>query len=52
MMSAHVVEEASLMVSFVRRKTDDKGRMTDPQTAQVQTAMNALAGAIQLRHAC
>lgn len=42
-MSAHIVEEASLIVSFVRTKIDGEGRIIDTQTAlALQTVMTAL----------
>lgn len=51
-MSAHIVEGASLIVSSVRTKIDGEGRITDPQTARVvQTVLKALTNAIQPRRA-
>lgn len=45
-MSAHVIEEASLIVSFVRTKVDSEGHVTDPQTAlSLQTVVSALVRA-------
>ena len=47
MMSAYVVEGASLIVSFVRTKIDSEGHITDCQTTVVlQTVVNALAGTV------
>lgn len=51
MLSAHIVEGASLVVSFVRTKIDAEGHITDAQTTvALQTVISALVGAVQLNH--
>ena len=51
-MSAHLIDGALLVISFIRTKINAEGRITDsPTEAALQSALNALIADTQAQHA-